>query len=99
MKKTILMMLLAGSSCAVFAQVDSSNRNTGNMGNNNTGNTNSNGTYNNRTTTGNNSNGTYNNGTMNGNSTNNSLNSNTSYNAYGSFNATPPEYVQSYVLR
>jgi hypothetical protein len=37
---------------------------------------------------------------MNGNtSTNNSLNSNTSYNAYGSFNATPPDFVQSYILR
>ena len=32
MKKTILMLLLAGSSCAVFAQNDTTNRNTGTSG-------------------------------------------------------------------
>ena len=76
MKKTILAMLLAGSSCAVFAQNDSMNRNNGTMNNN----------WNN---------GTMNNASMNG----NTLNSNTSYNAYGTFAATPPNYVSGYVLR
>ena len=33
------------------------------------------------------------------NTTTNTLNTNTSYNAYGSFNAIPPDYVNSYVLR
>ncbi|MFL5739166.1 MAG: hypothetical protein ACJ75B_03035 [Flavisolibacter sp.] len=112
MKKTIFAMLLAGTSFAVFAQQsDSSNRNTGS----NTTGSNTNGTYNNgtmngtnRTTNGtmnstngtNGTNGTWNNNTNGYNSsTNNSLNNNTSYNAYGSFNATPPDYVQSYVTR
>lgn len=79
MKKTILAMLLAGSSCAVFAQ-DSSNQTMGDSSR----------TYNTNTNTNMNSNMS---------TDNNSLNSNTSYNAYGSFMATPPEYVQSYVMR
>lgn len=33
------------------------------------------------------------------NTTTNTLNTNSSYNAYGSFNAIPPDYVNSYVLR
>lgn len=33
------------------------------------------------------------------NTTANTLNTNTSYNAYGSYNAIPPDYVNSYVLR
>ena len=57
MKKTFLAMLMAGSTCAVFAQNDSLNTNSG------------------------------------------SLNSNTSYNAYGTFMATPPESVKNYVTR
>ena len=64
MKKTILAMLMAGSSCAVFAQVDSMNR-----------------------------------GTTDQNLPGSTLNSNNSYNAYGTFNASAPDYVSSYVLR
>jgi hypothetical protein len=95
MKKTILMMLLAGSSCAVFAQNDTTNRNTGTNGNVGT-NTNV------GTNMGNNSYNTNRNGdsSMNGSwGVNNSMSSNNSYNAYGTFNATAPDYLNSYVLR
>jgi len=84
MKKTILAMLLVGSSCAVFAQNDSLNRNMGNNGNTNT---------------------MGNNMTRNATSTtdqswnNNNLNNSGTYNAYGTFTATPPDYVSGYVLR
>src|SRR4051812_19517399 len=118
MKKTILMMLLAGSSCAVFAQNDTTNRNTGTNGNvgtntsvgtNNRGNnysTNRNGDSSlngsmNGTTNGS-MNGSINgstNGSMNGSWGNSSMSSNNSYNAYGTFNATAPDYLSSYVLR
>ena len=77
MKKTILAMFLVGSSCAVFAQNDSLNRNMGNNSNINR----------NATST---TDSAWNN--------NNLVNSGT-YNAYGTFTATPPGYVASYVLR
>lgn len=64
MKKTILAMLMAGSSCAVFAQVDSMYH-----------------------------------GTTDQNLPGSTLSSNNSYNAYGTFNASAPDYVSSYVLR
>ena len=88
MNKTNLMMLLAGSTCAVFAQNDTTNRNTGTNGTTGTNTNMGNNTYNN------------NNGSMNGTwGTNSSMSSNNSYNAYGTFNATAPDYLQGYVLR
>src|SRR5690348_4560752 len=84
MKKTLLLMLLAGSSCAVFAQNDSLGRMNGNM---------------NRATstdTMNSLNRTSDNSAW---GDNNQLYSNSNYNAYGLYTATAPDYVQGYVLR
>ena len=61
MKKTILAMLLAGSSCCAFAQVEDSVKNTM--------------------------------------TTDNTLTTTSEYNAYSSFTATPPIYVNSYIMR
>src|SRR3982751_6669576 len=66
MKKTFLAMLLAGCSCAVFAQDDSLRTNA----------------------TNNTTNSDY-----------NTMSTNTNYNAYGTFTATPPQSVQNYVTR
>jgi hypothetical protein len=74
MKKTLLAMLLAGSSCCVFAQVEDSVKKTM------TDNTQT--TTNNTQTT-----------------TDNTLTTTSEYNAYSSFTATPPVYVNSYIMR
>src|SRR3982751_880989 len=86
MKKTILSLLLIGSSCAIFAQTTQTGNNTTTNQNNNT-----------NTTT--NSNGT--NGTTgtNGTDMNNTMNSTNVYNAYGTSSANVPPSVQMYLLR
>jgi len=99
MKKTILSLLLIGSSYALFAQTDSTRRDStsrsdssmSNMNQNNTNSTNMNNNMNN---------GTMNNGVMNNNmntdsmNRNNSMSSNNAYNAYGTTSVNIPYSAQ-----
>jgi len=97
MKKTILAMLLVGSSCAVFAQNDSLNRNTGNNGSTNQ--TGTNGTNMSRNATGTTDQSRNTMGTTGQTGTNNNLSNSGTYNAYGTFTATPPDYMSGYISR
>jgi hypothetical protein len=95
-------MLLAGSSCAAFAQIDTTSRGTMNGDSsmmNTTNSTNSN-TTTNGTNMNNTSNGTWNNN-MNTTSMGDSsmLSSTGTYNAYSTYTATLPTYMESYVTR